>query len=459
MRHDQDRIPLAVAIDGPAGSGKTTTAREVARRLGLGHVDTGAMYRAVTWKTLQSGTDPNDAEVVGQLADEMEIVFVDEAGSPKRVLADGTDVTEAIRSIEVTQNVSLVSSYPSVRKAMVRIQRRLARVGNVVLEGRDIGSVVLPSAEVKIYLDASTEERARRRLKELEAKGTDLTLDDVRNDIERRDQFDSSREMSPLCIPVGARVVDTTELTIEQQVEEVVKTAERVRSRIAAVKLSPGDDNPRRKQKPFFRGIRLAVWFTAKLVFGLKILRDEAGEFAETYIYACNHRSNGDPPVVSASVDREIAFLAKESLFDVPLLGRLVTKLNAIPTSRDRFDRKAVRVSLRWLEGGGSLLMFPEGQRSKTLELGDAKAGVGYLALRSGRPVTPVFLSGTQDMWGAFLRRTPLTIAFGRPIRLTDPENTSTSSESCHQYGKMVMCAIGALQDEIETPGSRNRQG
>jgi 1-acyl-sn-glycerol-3-phosphate acyltransferase len=132
----------------------------------------------------------------------------------------------------------------------------------------------------------------------------------------------------------------------------------------------------------------------------------------------------------------------------------LITKLNSIPTSRDRFDRKAVRIALKWLEGGGSLLMFPEGQRAKTLDLGEAKAGVGYLAIRSGRAVTPVFLAGNQDLWGAFLRRTPLVIAFGRPIRLTDPENTSTSSESCHEYGKMVMCAIGALQDEIEAGGS-----
>jgi 1-acyl-sn-glycerol-3-phosphate acyltransferase len=250
---------------------------------------------------------------------------------------------------------------------------------------------------------------------------------------------------------VGARVLDTTGLTIEEQVEEVVKTAEQVRSRIAAVRLSAGDDNPMRKQKPLFRIIRLAAWFAAKLVFGLKILRDDAGECAETYIYACNHRSNGDPPIVSGAIDREIAFLAKESLFKVPFLGWLITKLNSIPTARDRFDRKAVRVAFKWLEGGGSLLMFPEGQRSQTLDLGEAKAGVGYLALRSGLSVMPVFLSGSQDLWGAFLRRTPLTIAFGRPIRLTDPEHTSTSSESCHEYGKMVMCAIGALQEDIET--------
>ncbi|UCH82869.1 MAG: (d)CMP kinase [Candidatus Latescibacterota bacterium] len=454
MKHDPDTIHLAVAIDGPAGSGKSTTAREVARRLGYQHVDTGAMYRAVTWKALDSDTDVNDSMAVGRLAYEIDIMFVNDDGSPKQVLVDGVDVTDAIRSAEVTRNVSVVSSHPAVRAAMVRIQRRLARRGNVVLEGRDIGTVVLPSAEVKIYLDASSNERARRRLKEMEAKGSTSSIEDVRADIERRDSYDSSRETSPLRIPVGARVVDTTALTIDEQVNAVVATVERVRGRLAAARVAPGGQNPVTREKPFYRFVRLAAWFTARLVFGLRVIDEDRDDYAEAYLYAANHRSNGDPPVVAAARERELAFLAKESLFDVPLLGPLIRKLNSIPTARERFDRKAVRVALKWLQEGGSLLMFPEGQRSRSLELGEAKAGVGYLALRSGRPVVPVFISGTEDLWGALFRQKKLTVAFGRPMRLTDPENTGTSSESCHEFGKMVMAALAALQDEIE-PGPR----
>ncbi len=441
---------MAVAIDGPAGSGKTTTAANVARRLGFRHIDTGAMYRAVTWKVLDMGVDVNDAVAVSTVAGEIDITFVERDGSPEQVLADGTDVTEPIRSADVTRNVSVVSSYPLVRRAMVRVQRRMAREGNVVLEGRDIGSVVLPSAEVKIYLDASVEERARRRLKELESKGTRATLEDVLADIERRDRFDSTREISPLQVPVGARIVDTTGLTIDEQVQTVVETANRVRSEIAAVVPSGGAENPFKREKPLYRFVRLCAWLAARLVFGLRVLRNDAADYLEGYVYAANHRSNGDPPVVAGSLEREIAFLAKESLFKVPLLGPLITRLNAIPTARDRFDRKAVRTALAWLEDGRSLLMFPEGQRSRTRELGPPKPGIGYLALRSRKPVVPVFISGTDDLWGAFLRRKRLTVAFGRPIRLTDPGTAGATSENCRDFGETVMCALRALQEEIE---------
>jgi cytidylate kinase len=447
---------MAVAIDGPAGSGKTTTARNVARRLGFRHVDTGAMYRAVTWKALDTEADLNDVAVVGKIAEGIEIVFVDEDGSPKQVLVDGVDVTQGIRSAEVTQNVSLVSSYPVVRRSMVRIQRRMAREGNVVLEGRDIGSVVLPSAEVKIYLDASTEERARRRLKELESKGMDQTIEDVLADIQRRDRFDSSREASPLRIPVGAHIIDTTGLTVDEQVRDVVDTAERVRSEIAAVRVVDSEDNPFKREKPFYRFVRLAAWVVSRIVFGLRVLREDPADYLETYVYAANHRSNADPAVVAGAIEREIAFLAKESLFKMPLLGPLITKLNSIPTARDHFDRRAVRTALKWLGSERSLLMFPEGQRSKTLELGTAKAGVGYLALRSGKPVMPVFLSGIEDLGAALLRKKRLTIVFGRPIRLTDAATAGATSENCNDYGQMVMSAVGALQEEIEhaSPGA-----
>ena len=162
---------LIVAIDGPAGSGKTTTAKGVARSLGLRHIDTGAMYRAVTWKVLETGADPGDASRVAALAETIDIAFAPDGPEGERITADGSDVSDAIRSLEVTRHVSLVSSYPPVRRAMVRFQRRFAGTGGVVLEGRDIGSVVLPGAQVKIFLEASVEERAKRRLRELEAKG------------------------------------------------------------------------------------------------------------------------------------------------------------------------------------------------------------------------------------------------------------------------------------------------
>ncbi|MEJ2720224.1 MAG: 1-acyl-sn-glycerol-3-phosphate acyltransferase, partial [bacterium] len=312
---------------------------------------------------------------------------------------------------------------------------------------------------VKIYLDASADERARRRLKELEAKGMRSSLAEVRRDIERRDHFDSNREISPLRIPVGAQIIDTTDLSIEGQVEAVVETAERIRAAIAAVRRPRGGNHPLKREDRFYRFVRLCAWVTARCLFGLEVVREDAADYLETYIYAANHRSNADPPIVAGALEREIAFLAKESLFGVPLLGPLIGKLNAIPTARERFDRKAVRTALDWLADGRSLLMFPEGSRSRTGELGPAKAGIGYLALRSQRPVVPVFISGSEDLGGALLRRKRLTLCLGRPVRLTDPAGTNVTSEGCDAFGRMVMCALRSLQDEIEPAGPGTGRG
>ncbi|UCG52996.1 MAG: (d)CMP kinase, partial [Candidatus Latescibacterota bacterium] len=444
---------LVITIDGPAGSGKTTTARGVARRLNLRHIDTGAMYRAVTWKVLETGTDIRDGDRVGRVALDICIAFADHDGSPKTVIADGTDVTDAIRSSEVTENVSLVSSYPLVRKAMVRMQRRFARSGGVVLEGRDIGSVVLPDAEVKIYLDASTEERARRRLKELEAKGVTKGMDEVRESIERRDRLDSGHELSPLKIPVGAHIVDTTDLTIDGQVARVCETATRTAARLFELMTAEKDPNRFKREKPIYRLGRLTILFLARILFGLRIVGREGYEFYENYVYASNHRSNVDPPVVGSTIGRELAFLAKESLFRNKLFGKLIATYNAIPTRRDAFDRRVIRRALALLDAGGSLLIFPEGQRVAGERLGDAKAGVGYLALKSGAPVVPIYVSGTQNLGRALIRRPRITVLRGRPIRVTDSATAEPTGANSREFGRMVMSAIETLHEDFENDG------
>jgi cytidylate kinase len=218
---------LVIAIDGPAASGKSTTARLVAARLGYLHVDTGSMYRAMTHKVLSRGIDPGDGAAVGALAAETEITLVDGGpkDSPNRVFLDGADVTSHLREPEVTAAVSRVSMVKAVRELMLREQRRLAKGGGVVLEGRDIGTVVLPEADLKIWLVADVESRAARRLKELKEQRIDTELDEIRDSIRDRDRADSERELSPLRKASDAAEVDTTGLTVEQQVEIVVKKA------------------------------------------------------------------------------------------------------------------------------------------------------------------------------------------------------------------------------------------
>ncbi|MFZ1948090.1 MAG: (d)CMP kinase [bacterium] len=211
-----------VTIDGPAGSGKSTTAKLVALRLGYVYLDTGAMYRAMALKAIRLGLDVNDAEGLGKMAGRTDLRVEADAGGT-RVVLDGSDVTGLLRDPDVTRAASPVSAAKGVRTRMVEIQREIGRRGGIVAEGRDMGSVVFPDAEVKIYLEAAVSRRASRRQKDLLAAGVSTDVAKVEQDLSARDRRDSSREHSPLCVPTGAVVVDTTDLTIDQQVDRVLE--------------------------------------------------------------------------------------------------------------------------------------------------------------------------------------------------------------------------------------------
>ncbi len=215
---------LIIAIDGPAGSGKSTTARRVAARLGYLYLDTGAMYRAATLQVLRLGIDPADAGAVAAAVEACTIALEPSADGV-RVFLDGEDVSDEIRTPEVTRHASAVSEVPRVRDVLVAAQRRMGRQGGVVLEGRDIGTVVFPEADLKIYLDAEVRIRAERRQAELAARGTPVDVAAVERDIVRRDAHDAGREHSPLRRAEDAIVVDTTRLSIEEQVAEVERLA------------------------------------------------------------------------------------------------------------------------------------------------------------------------------------------------------------------------------------------
>lgn len=218
---------MTIAIDGPAASGKSTVGESLAERLDYLFFDTGVMYRAVTWAALERDLSVDDEEQVTALAERLEIEVTDaesDDGRPYTVLADGLDVTWAIRAPAVDANVSMVSTYRGVRRALVAKQRRIASNKPVVMVGRDIGTVVLPEADLKIYLDASVEERARRRWLEMEERGQTADYRAVLDSMRRRDRIDSNRDISPLRAAQDAVRIDTTALGIE----EVVDAAERL---------------------------------------------------------------------------------------------------------------------------------------------------------------------------------------------------------------------------------------
>ena len=217
---------LVVAIDGPAGAGKSTVAQLAARKLGCTYIDTGAMYRAVAWKTLQRKQPVTDELILDVVKDvHVELAYVE---GKTTVSVDGTDVTGEIRTPEVTAIVSQVAALGPVRSRMVELQRRMAAKGSVLMDGRDIATSVLPDANVKIFLTASIEERARRRFKEMQAKGYDVSLEELQKDIAARDKADSEREISPLVQAPDAELLDTSHMGIDEDVQAIIDRCRRV---------------------------------------------------------------------------------------------------------------------------------------------------------------------------------------------------------------------------------------
>jgi len=211
---------LVVAIDGPAGAGKSTVAQMAAKELGFTYIDTGAMYRAVAWKSLQQGKTVTDA-LINDVVKDIDIVLDYKEGKT-RVFVDGTEVTTAIRTPEVTGIVSQVAALGPVRERLTDLQRKMATQGSVIMDGRDIATNVLPNADIKIFLTASIEERADRRYKEMKAKGYDVDLKKLQEEIAARDKADSEREISPLVQAEDAELLDTSDMSIEEVVKAIL---------------------------------------------------------------------------------------------------------------------------------------------------------------------------------------------------------------------------------------------
>ncbi len=223
---------MIVAIDGPAGSGKSTVARALARRLGFTYLDSGALYRTVTLLALEDGMDVDDEQSLARIAKDATIELRERAQDYVQVIANGRDVGEQIRTPRVTQASSTVAAHPRVRAVLLEKQRELIAAGNYVVEGRDIGTVVAPDAEVKLFLTADATERASRRAGELRRRGHDAQAGEVRAAIEQRDRLDSTRSAAPLRTAADAITIDTTGLAVEDVVEQALKLVERARASV-----------------------------------------------------------------------------------------------------------------------------------------------------------------------------------------------------------------------------------
>ena len=216
---------LVIAIDGPVGAGKSTVAKLVARKLGYLYVDTGAMYRAIALKALKLGMDINDPVAMAMLAEASDIQLQQQEDGSVRIFLDGEDVTEAIRTLEVSEASSIVSAHEGVRKVLAERQKAMAKLGGVVIEGRDIQTVIAPDAEVKIFLTASLEERARRRWLELQQKGISVSYEEVLQEVKERDERDRTRAIAPLKKAPDAIEIDTTQMTPKEVADKIIELA------------------------------------------------------------------------------------------------------------------------------------------------------------------------------------------------------------------------------------------
>lgn len=216
---------IIVAIDGPSGAGKSTVAKLLARKLGYMYIDTGAMYRAVALQAKRDNVNINNGAALNRLCNGVKIEFIPDNGGLRTVL-NGEDVSEAIRTPEMSMAASDISARKEVREALLVLQRRMGKSGGVVLEGRDVGTVIFPNAQAKFFLDASLEERGRRRYKELAAKGMDVTLEQTIEDVRKRDINDSSRDIAPLKKADDAVLVDSTGMSIEEVVGRMIEVVQ-----------------------------------------------------------------------------------------------------------------------------------------------------------------------------------------------------------------------------------------
>jgi CMP/dCMP kinase len=401
---------LSVAIDGPAGSGKSSVAGRVAEELGLTHVDTGAMYRALTWSALKDSVDLDDGAALTRRLEELDLGWKGD-----KLFVQGAPVSPAIRGADVTAQVSMVSAHAEVRRRMQRLQRSVSWqcADGVVMEGRDIGTVVLPLAPCKIYLEASVEERARRRAAQEGRALGEEELRAVAEDLERRDRLDSEREESPLQVSPDAHVVDTTALDLDQVVAECARIAEESRPREADRKVMDAIRFQHWHYRAFHRFLRSFL----RIFFGVGIRGSGHEETPEGLIYACNHVSWWDPPVIGSSVGREVHFLAKKELFWGPL-GWFISLFNAFPIERRRYDAVAFDRARALLKGGGNLLIFPEGTRRSVERPGPVKKGLGILAIQTGQPYLPCYVEGTPQLPQALFGRARVRAWIGPPIRL-----------------------------------------
>ena len=372
---------MKIAIDGPAGSGKSSLAKEIAKRLGVLYVDTGAMYRAITLKLLKE-----DESSYEDILKNTKISFEGD-----KIFLDGRDVSKEIRENEISNKTSEMSKKKIIRDYLVKMQREIARDKDVVMEGRDIGSVVLKDAEYKFFLTADVKTRAMRRYKQID--DDKVSFEEILEDLKVRDYNDSHRENSPLIQTEDAILIDSTDLNAEETIEKIISYIKRWRM--------------------FYFTVRRIVGFFMRHIYRLEVHgRENIPQDSERLIICGNHKSNLDPVAISAIFERQIFWMAKKELFENKFFGGFLTKLGAFPIDREGNDLAAIKKSLKILKNEDVLGIFPEGTRVKEADYTRIKSGIALIAQKTNSRVLPVYIEGDYKPF----RKT--RIYFREPVKI-----------------------------------------
>lgn len=403
-----------IAIDGPAGSGKSTTARALAERFGLLYIDTGAMYRSLTHASLSEGIAADNEAGLAALLSAANLELRPAKGEVT-VMWNGKDISRAIRTPAVESLVSQIASHPAVRAEMVARQQAMGRRGGVVMEGRDIGSVVFPLATAKIFLSASLEARVERRYRQYKQRGQDVSREELTRDLAARDRQDSERATSPLCISPDAIVVDSSDLSLEQQNETCAR----------ACLVNPALDQTMdtdlavaRLEIPMHYRFAFRLMRGAARFYGLKQVGNEGGALPRGCIVAVNHISMWDPPLVGSTFHRHpVHTLAKEELFRIPIFGQALRWIDGIPIRRKGYDAGAFDDAHTALKSGHNLLIFPEGTRRAIGHPGPVRNGLGIVVQATRAPVLPLFIRGSYGKCPGGSLSSPLEVTYGPLLR------------------------------------------
>lgn len=428
-------MSFIVAIDGPAGTGKGTMTQIISKRFGFVNIDTGATYRCVTLDLLDKGIELTQIEKIKEILNDIKIEINIVKGK-QQVLLNGKDVTEEIRSKRVTQMVSQVSAIKEVRDRLTDIQRKMAMGKECIMEGRDIGTVVFPNADIKIYLDADVQERAKRRYKENKLKKIDMTYEEVLESIKFRDKNDKEKEFGALKVAENAVVVDTTNMSIKQVEKKLVEIIDEKYSKMKKLKgvysVTP-ETTTKRILRAAIKGI---LGFLFKIVYRVKENGKENIPDEGAYIICANHITALDPAGVVLLNKRKITFVAKIELFQNRILNFLGHVFDIIPVRRGRQDIESMKRCIKYLNTGGLLGIFPEGTRKGMEKNTGVKNGAAFMALKTGTKVIPVGIKGK------FVPFSKNIYNYGKPIDLSKYKEYDDEKQALNEATKEIMDAI-----------------